>query len=154
MMIVADSFKHSLTKGLENRDEQWLLQESQSQGSLLVLESWFQSRYQDYDSNLNSSLDIKTQNLIVLIPVLISRLKLWKSQFQSQYQDSSFKSLDSSLNIKTQVSIVSISVLISKLWSTEYYRVRRRFWHRIRLGRWYLKWQQGRFGQWWLMKRS
>ena len=45
---------------------------------------------------------IKTQDLWVSISVSISRLKLQKSWFQSQYQESTFKSLNSSLNVKTQ----------------------------------------------------
>ena len=48
------------------------------------------------------SLDIKTVISKVSIPVSISRLKIWKSRFQSRYQDSVFKSLDSSLDIKTR----------------------------------------------------
>ena len=36
-----------------------------------------------------------------LILVSISRLKIWEFWFQSQYEDSSFKSLDSSLNFQT-----------------------------------------------------
>ena len=68
----------------------------------LFFESWYQSRYQDCDlKSLDSSLDIKTQDLIVSIPVSISRLKFHKSQFQSRYQDSTIKSLNSSLNIQT-----------------------------------------------------
>ena len=44
------------------------------------LESWYQSRYQDCNSkSLDSSLDIKTQYLRVLIPFSILRLKIWKS---------------------------------------------------------------------------
>ena len=57
------------------------------------LESWYQSRYQDCNSkSLDSSLNIKTQDLRVLIPVLMSKLKFHKSLFQSWYQDWSFKS--------------------------------------------------------------
>ena len=71
------------------RDEQWLLQESRSQGSPPVF--W------------------------VSIPVSISRLWSQKSWFQSRFQDSRFQSLHSSLNIKTQISKVLIPVLISRL---------------------------------------
>ena len=50
----------------------------------LFFESQYQSRYQDRDlKSLDSSLDIKTQDLRVLIPVSISRLKFQKSWFQS-----------------------------------------------------------------------
>ena len=66
--------------------------------------------------SLNTGLDIKTVILKVSIPVSISRLKIWKSWFQSQVKDTSFKSLDSSLNIKTQVSKVSIPASISRLF--------------------------------------
>ena len=46
----------------------------------LFFESRYQSRYQDRDlKSLDSSLDIKTQDLIVSIPVSISRLKFQKS---------------------------------------------------------------------------
>ena len=66
----------------------------------LFFESRYQSRYQDCDlKSLDSSLDIKTQDLKVSIPVLISRLKFQKSQFQSRYQDSTIKSLDFSLDV-------------------------------------------------------
>ena len=71
-------------------------------GPPLFFESWYQSRYQDHDLKiLNSRLDIKTQDLIVSIPVSISRLKFQKSRFQSRYQDSTIKSLNSSLDIQT-----------------------------------------------------
>ena len=53
--------------------------------------------------SLDTSLDIQTVILKVLIPVSISRLKIWESQFQSQYQDSGFKRLDSSLHLMTLV---------------------------------------------------
>ena len=52
----------------------------------LFFESWYQSRYQDCDlKSLDSSLDIKTQDFRVFIPVSISRLKFQKSWFQSRY---------------------------------------------------------------------
>ena len=84
------------------RDEQWLLRESRSQWSPLFFESQYQSRYQDCDLNsLDSSLDIKTQDFRVSIPVLISRLKFQKSRFQTRYQDSTMESLNLSLNVQT-----------------------------------------------------
>ena len=68
----------------------------------LFFGSWYQSRYQDRDlKSLDSSLDIKTLDLIVSIPVSISRLKFQKSRFLSRYQDSTIKSLNSSLDIQT-----------------------------------------------------
>ena len=67
----------------------------------LFFESRYQSQYQDRDlKSLDSSLDIKTKDLIVSIPVSISRLKFQKSWFQSRYQDSTIKSLNSSLDIQ------------------------------------------------------
>ena len=65
--------------------------------------------------SLDTSLDIKTVILKVLIPVSISRLnisesqfqsryqrlKFQKSQFQSRYQDSTIKSLEFSLDVQT-----------------------------------------------------
>ena len=68
-------------------------------------------------SNLDKSLDIKIAILKVSIPVLISRLKIWESWFQSQYQEPRSESLDSSLDIKTKVSKVLNPVLISRFWS-------------------------------------
>ena len=65
--------------------------------------------------SLNTSLNIKTVISKVSIPVLISRLKIWESPFQSQYKNSNFKSLDSSLDIKTQLSKVAIPVSMSRL---------------------------------------
>ena len=54
----------------------------------LFSESRYQSRYQDRDlKSLDSSLDIKTQDCRVSIPVSITRFKLQKSRFQSQYLD-------------------------------------------------------------------
>ncbi len=68
----------------------------------LFFESRYQSRYQDCDlKSLDSSLDIKTQDFRVSIPVSISRLKFQKSRFQSRYQDSTIKSLDFSLDVQT-----------------------------------------------------
>ena len=69
------------------------------------------------DSNPESfqtSLNIKTPILKVSIPVSISRLKSWKSWYQSWYQDCNLTSLDTSLNIKTAIIKVSISVSISR----------------------------------------
>ena len=65
------------------RDEQWLLQESQSLVSLAI----FESRHQDCDPE---SFD--------------SRLKIWKFQFQSRYQDWASETIDFSLDIKTHIS--------------------------------------------------
>ena len=68
----------------------------------LFFESRYQSRYQDCDfKSLDSSLDIKTQDFKVSIPVSISRLKFQKSRFQFQYPDSTIKSLDFSLDVQT-----------------------------------------------------
>ena len=56
-----------------------------------------------------------------MILVSISRLNFQKSQFQSRYQDSTFKSLDSSLNIKNHVpkvqkdSIVVLEAITTKV---------------------------------------
>ena len=59
-----------------------------------------------------------TPSILVLIPVLISRLWSQKSQFQSPYQDLGFESLDSSFDIKTQISKVSIAVSMFRLDSS------------------------------------
>ena len=74
------------------------------------------------DTSLDiKSLDIKTQDLKVSIPLSISRLKLQKSWFQSQYQDSTFNSLNSSLVIKNQVpkfkkhSLVVLEAITNKV---------------------------------------
>ena len=54
----------------------------------LFSESRYQSQYQDRDlKSLDSSLDIKTQDWKVSIPVSITRFKFQKSRFQSQYLD-------------------------------------------------------------------
>ena len=68
----------------------------------LFFESWYQSQYQDCDvKSLDSSLDIKTQDFRVSIPVSISRLKFQKSRFQSRYQDSTMESLNFNLDVQT-----------------------------------------------------
>ena len=67
--------------------------------------------------SLDTSLDIRTAILKVLIPVSISRLQSWKSQYQSRYQDCNLESLDTSLNIKTAILKASIPVSISRLQS-------------------------------------
>ena len=78
-----------LTDADSSRDENVVSRESRSQGSPPVF--------------------------LVSIPVLISRLWVQKSRFQSWYQDSRFESLNSSLDIKTQFSKVLIPVSISRL---------------------------------------
>ena len=64
---------------------------------------------------LDTSLNIKTVISKVSISFLISRLKIWKSRFQSRYKDYNFKSLDFSLNIKTQLPNILIPVSISRI---------------------------------------
>ena len=52
----------------------------------------YESRYQDCDpKSLDSSPNIKTQDLRVLIQVSMSSLKRQKSQFQSPFQDFDLK---------------------------------------------------------------
>ena len=74
-----------------------------------------------YLKSLDSSLNIKTQDWRVSIPVSISRLKFQKSRFQSRYQDSTFESLDSRLHIKNHVpkvqkdSIVVLEAITTKV---------------------------------------
>ena len=85
------------------RDEQWLSRKSRSQGSppiFLSLDTSLNIKTV-ISKNLDSSLDIKTQDFRVSIPVSISRLKFQKSWFQSRYKDSTIKSLDFSLDVQT-----------------------------------------------------
>ena len=68
----------------------------------LFFESRYRSQYQDCDlKSPDSSLNIKTQDFSVSIPVSISRLKYQKSWFQSRYHDSTMESLNFSLDVQT-----------------------------------------------------
>ena len=110
---------------MQTRDKQWLSRESWSQGSLQIFESQYQSTYQDCNSkSLDSSLDIKTQDLRVLNPFSMSRLKIWESWFQSWYQYYTFKSLNSSSTYKLSTLHFWCSLLIfipsdSSWWADE-----------------------------------
>ena len=77
---------------------------------------------QDWNpESLDTSVNIMTPILKVSIPVSISRLKSWKSRYQSRYQYWNLESVNTSLNIKTAIQKVSIPVSISRLesWASQ-----------------------------------
>ena len=79
-----------------------------------------------YPESIDNSLNVKTPILTILISVSITRLKSWKSWYQSQYQDCNLKFLDTSLDIKTGIIKVFISRLFFKSLETSF-NIRTRF---------------------------